>query len=363
MKLSVKVFSKRYSNFLYLSFICFFISSCHQTEKSRETVSDLKPEAYSEAHNQTIPAISNTSNKIQEEVPLKVLSAPSTHTTNQKSLLTRTLSRPRANQSLAPELPSTPSNLPPVEEVPKTDQLPICVKEKKNALFSFWLGFGFHYSKYSQTSNIETESGNFTDQSLSSLSVGAQVPLNDKSNIDVQYHQTSEKIPIQGETTLDKTDFVRKSIRVGYQIQFFQKNQHRSALYIGIQQHRLPLLSTDENRNLVNLLDNELMTAIIGVNYNYENSNKLTYEANLSYQQLLSASSLNGFQVNMKQNLILDTSLGLKRKFDSGFYVGLYWGLQSLDLSYELSRNNKTSSGTEKLIDSVAQIRLGWDLF
>lgn len=239
---------------------------------------------------------------------------------------------------------------------------PSCSNEESFHQFSFWIGSGFNYLNYIQTSASETESGNFSDQTLSALSVGADVYINHKSKFDFQYNQVSGKISTQGETILDKTDLIRKSTAIDFQYLVFQKEQNSYTLLFGLNEHHIPILSTDYEKSLVNLLDNQLLTASFGVKYKRKYKSHFNYEANLNYQKLISAKSLNRHHLQVNPKFIFDGSLGVSRNFDSGFYLGLYWSIQSLDFEYEITRSSNTSKGSEKILDSNIQLRLGWDI-
>ncbi len=239
---------------------------------------------------------------------------------------------------------------------------PSCSDEASLHQFSFWIGSGFNYLNYIQTSTSETESGNFSDQTLSAISIGADVHISNKSKFDFQYNQVSGKISTQGETTLDKTDLVRKSVAIDFQYLLLQKEQNSYTLLFGLNEHHVPILSTDNEKSLVNLLDNQLLTASFGVKYKRKHKSHFNYEASLNYQKLFAAKSLNGHNLQINPKFIFDGSLGVSRYFDSGFYLGLYWSIQSIDFEYELTRLSNTSKGSQSILDSNIQLRLGWDI-
>ncbi len=241
---------------------------------------------------------------------------------------------------------------------------PIQPKEKhQETMFYVWGGAGFDYLKFTQSSSVTTETGEFSTMTGPSTSYGANVRVSEKSNIEFQYHDLPGKISKTGATAIDKDNFSWKTMSLDYQRKISSSKDLNYTLLLGVQTHQTPFLSTDDTNGVVNLVDNEMTNASVGMKINYIWSPQYEYEFMLRYQSVLSSKSMGSYDFSAKSNLMFDGSVGLSRHFDNGFKLGVYWFGQYQDLKYDFTRSGTTTSGTQNFLNSNIEIRFGWEFF
>lgn len=241
---------------------------------------------------------------------------------------------------------------------------PIQPKEKhQETMFYVWGGAGFDYLKFTQSSSVTTETGEFSTMTGPSTSYGANVRVSEKSNIEFQYHDLPGKISKTGATAIDKDNFSWKTMSLDYQRKISSSKDLNYTLLLGVQTHQTPFLSTDDTNGVVNLVDNEMTNASVGMKINYIWSPQYEYEFMLRYQSVLSSKSMGSYDFSAKSNLMFDGSVGLSRHFDNGFKMGVYWFGQYQDLKYDFTRSGATTSGTQNFLNSNVEIRFGWEFF
>jgi hypothetical protein len=242
-------------------------------------------------------------------------------------------------------------------ERPKEEKPPA----NKKVIFSVWAGLGAAYFNFNQKSSVATESGDFSDLPFPITSFGGSAGWGENACINFQFHAQTIKIETQSTTAIDKKEFSQKSLSVDFQYAFSQNENKKYSFLLGVQNHHNPFLSTDTNNDVVNVLDNELTTASVGLKANYLVTSNYDYEIFIRYQTLMSAKSSSGYAFKVTPNLIFDGSLGVNRHFSSGLKAGLFWYGQFQDYKYDFTRDGSTSSGSQHFLNSNIEFRIGWE--
>ncbi|ASD63286.1 hypothetical protein [Bdellovibrio bacteriovorus] len=226
-------------------------------------------------------------------------------------------------------------------------------------------GIGSNYLKFDQTNSNAQESGQFSAVTSPTFMAEARLQWNDNWIYSFSYNQMPGKIQTPTSVTIDKDDYtwsyfgaeaMRKITEGPAGTQFY--------LLGGLQRHQMPFLVGGSATDVA-LIQNQIVTASLGVRMEWQLQNKWFVESFLHYQTPLSATSSSGnFQIASATSF--DGLVGLSRPLSDQWRFGVYWFGQSHSFSYDYSSADHSTErqGTQKLFNSDLQLRLSyqWDL-
>lgn len=227
--------------------------------------------------------------------------------------------------------------------------------------FKVWGGLGMNYLSFYQSGSGDLDSGTFSKMSLPTYAFGLYGHVADGSALDFQYQQWPGGIN-KGSANINTTNYTIKQMSAEYEGRVFAKEDSSAWLTLGYQIEQLPFLTVDSLNN-TGLYENELQGVTLGGRYFYKSKSKLEYETSLRYYLITGSRNLNGQTFSAKAGNLVDGTLGISRRFDSGLRFGAYWLLQYQNFKYDFNMDGVSSSGTQTFTDSNVQLRIGYDFY
>ncbi|MCK6596758.1 MAG: hypothetical protein L6Q37_00215 [Bdellovibrionaceae bacterium] len=309
-----------------------------------------------------IAPIHNNSNSTSKEKKIAVFAVPKLKESAQ----------PNTEESIIPIVSNEKTTLHINEENSNKDLQPTpTVQELKavagitpcenDTLFSIHFFGGFNYFLFNQTANIETENGNFSQQTLSQVGFAIDLNVNNKTNIEFTHRQIQASIPTQGETSLDQNS--TKRTVTTFDISYLLKKMIYSSysVIVGLKNALIPALSTDINNSIVNVYSHELSSISIGMKYNYQLKSDSEIFAKAQVLKLIEGKSQNKLLLNISDTSQFGISFGVNRKITKNTAVGFEIEHNQSQFPYSYTRNGIDSKGRFNLQDTSVLLKIGFN--
>ncbi|MBL7545436.1 MAG: hypothetical protein JNL11_16570 [Bdellovibrionaceae bacterium] len=230
---------------------------------------------------------------------------------------------------------------------------------KDDSFFVIKFFGGFNYCSVNQSTLVETENGNFSQQTLSQIGISVNLNLSPKSILDFTHRRVEAPIPTQGETTLDKAMISRAVTTFGLNYMFKEMLSSSYALILAFKNAWLPMLSTDVEKSVVNVYTNEANSVGVGIQYNYKLKENVNWYAAGSVFKLIHARSQNRLPLDMNDQLQFNASIGMNTRISKRLEIGIAFENDQSQFQYTTHRNNSTSSGKLGLNETSVLIKMG----
>ncbi len=263
---------------------------------------------------------------------------------------------PELNQSSEP--PESPEPLESPKELGVIQEDPIEEAHSWTPRFLMWAGGGIGSMSYSQKTDSDSESGDFSNQAKLAYSLGGEMRISDRFDVRLEFQRIMANIEAPAETELNQSSTSIDTLSAEFFTRIYQHQSSTFSVGIGVQELSGPFLA-DSASGGVDVLTTKLRTGTLGVRYFKESGGSWKYEAALRYHHLLSAET-DKHTYEAEGKGIYDLGAGVFRKVSEDLVLGVYGKLQLIDLSYKFSSDSLDREGEQGLTSSSLQFRAGY---
>lgn len=225
-----------------------------------------------------------------------------------------------------------------------------------------WTGFGLNYFRLGQTADSDLETATFSNFAGPTLMGEIIVSLKNLYTFILGYHDQPGRIE-QSAFGLTASNSRWQTITLDVGIPWTEFDMGDTPVKLGwragLMRHRFPFLYVDDG--IVNQVFNDLNSLAVGVETELPLNRQWMFDGFLRYQYPLAASSSVG-AVQYRSQLSFDGSVGIARKLNEHWMMGLYWFGQSQAMTYNYSNGAESAAGTQNFFNSNIQLRLGYEL-
>lgn len=228
---------------------------------------------------------------------------------------------------------------------------------------SVWLGVGFNYLKYNQTTSTLPSNLTFETIKLPSLYLGGTYHVNTKWSAMASYSISKGATSSSSQVAVSSGDFLWKiaSLEAIYWPERWRKEKSRVGVMAGVQHHSFPFLNILSTSPATATIENAtMMVADLGAFMEYTPRARWTYEAFLAYQYPLADPN----EFSIKPQFLFNGSVGAYYRYRPNLYLGGFWYGQLHKYSFD--QNNAAIgtrlSGKQDLFYSNIEFRVGYEL-